>query len=301
MLNALTWWLISLALLLSASITSNSVIQLSIIGFSLLTSGRSRGLKAIKLYLWLMLVVFSTRLLFAFVFNFDGESTDIAYEFPAILVNLGPLGKFTLLGNLSNAALYSALSQGLKLVAIIASIALANSMANPRKLLKLTPAAFYDFAAALSVAFNLIPQLAQSIERVTKAQRIRNQNRRNFGTIVVPVLEDALNSSMNLAASMDSRGFGRKPQMSKSITFILRSLNVCALLAIAAASYLLLGISGQPAAAWLLIVIAVLATASNMIIAARLSTRTRVTKLQFKLADYVALVLALGLVLIAIG
>lgn len=301
MLNALTWWLISLALLLSASITSNSVIQLSIIGFSLLTSGRSRGLKAIKLYLWLMLVVFSTRLLFAFVFNFDAESTDIAYEFPAILVNLGPLGKFTLLGNLSNAALYSALSQGLKLVAIIASIALANSMANPRKLLKLTPAAFYDFAAALSVAFNLIPQLAQSIERVTKAQRIRNQNRRNFGTIVVPVLEDALDSSMNLAASMDSRGFGRKPQMSKSITFILRSLNVCALLAIAAASYLLLGTSGQPAAAWLLIVIAVLATASNMIIAARLSTRTRVTKLQFKLADYVALVLALGLVLIAIG
>lgn len=301
MLNALTWWLISLALLLSASITSNSVIQLSIIGFSLLTSGRSRGLKAIKLYLWLMLVVFSTRLLFAFVFNFDAESTDIAYEFPAILVNLGPLGKFTLLGNLSNAALYSALSQGLKLVAIIASIALANSMANPRKLLKLTPAAFYDFAAALSVAFNLIPQLAQSIERVTKAQRIRNQNRRNFGTIVVPVLEDALNSSMNLAASMDSRGFGRKPQMSKSITFILRSLNVCALLAIAAASYLLLGTSGQPAAAWLLIVIAVLATASNMIIAARLSTRTRVTKLQFKLADYVALFLALGLVLIAIG
>ena len=301
MLNALTWWLISLALLLSASITSNSVIQLSIIGFSLLTSGRSRGLKAIKLYLWLMLVVFSTRLLFAFVFNFDAESTDIAYEFPAILVNLGPLGKFTLIGNLSNAALYSALSQGLKLVAIIASIALANSMANPRKLLKLTPAAFYDFAAALSVAFNLIPQLAQSIERVTKAQRIRNQNRRNFGTIVVPVLEDALDSSMNLAASMDSRGFGRKPQMSKSITFILRSLNVCALLAIAAASYLLLGTSGQPAAAWLLIVVAVLATASNMIIAARLSTRTRVTKLQFKLADYVALVLALGLVLIAIG
>lgn len=300
MLNALTWWLISLALLLSASITSNSVIQLSIIGFSLLTAGRSRGLKAIKLYLWLMLVVFSTRLLFAFLFNFDAASTDIAYEFPAILVNLGPLGKFTLLGNLSNAALYSALSQGLKLVAIIASIALANSMANPRKLLKLTPAAFYDFAAALSVAFNLIPQLAQSIERVTKAQRIRNQNRRNFGTIVVPVLEDALNSSMNLAASMDSRGFGRKPQMSKSITYLLRSLNVCALLAIAAASYLLLGTSGQPAAAWLLIVVAVLAAASNMIIAARLSTRTRVTKLQFKFADYVALILALGLLLISI-
>jgi energy-coupling factor transport system permease protein len=298
-LNAVTWWLLALAFLLSASITNNFVIQLGIVGVSLITAGLSRGLNAIKLYLWLMLFVFATRLLFAFLFNFDAESTDIAYEFPAFLVNLGPLGKFTLLGNLSNGALESALRQGVKLVAIISSIALANSMANPRKLLKLTPAAFYDFAAALSVAFNLIPQLAQSIERVGKAQRIRIQKRRKFGAIVVPVLEDALNSSMNLAASMDSRGFGRKPQMSKNIALLSRTLNVGALLAIAAASYLLLGTTGQTFAAWLLIDASVLALTMNIFIASRLSIRTQMTKLQFKLADFVVLILALGLVLIA--
>jgi energy-coupling factor transport system permease protein len=200
---------------------------------------------------------------------------------------------------LSNVALQSALSQGLKLVAIIASIALANSMANPRKLLKLTPAAFYDFAAALSVAFNLIPQLAQSIERVSKAQRIRNQKRRNFGSIIVPVLEDALNSSMNLAASMDSRGFGRKPETTRAITVLLRCLNAFALLAIAAASYLLLGAGDSQLAAWSLIALAVVAVVVNLIVAAKLSVRTQVSKLKFKIADYLALVLALGLVLIA--
>lgn len=299
MLNALTWWLTSLAMLLSASITSNVFIQLGIVGFSLITAAFSRGLRAIKLYLWLMLFVFATRLLFAFLFNFDSDSTDIAYEFPAFMVNLGPLGKFTLLGNLSNVALQSALSQGLKLVAIIASIALANSMANPRKLLKLTPAAFYDFAAALSVAFNLIPQLAQSIERVSKAQRIRNEKRRNFGSIIVPVLEDALNSSMNLAASMDSRGFGRKPETTRAITVLLRCLNAFALLAIAAASYLLLGAGDSQLAAWVLIALAVAAVAVNLIVAAKLSVRTQVSKLKFKFADYLALVLAFGLVLIA--
>jgi energy-coupling factor transport system permease protein len=298
-LSALTWWLTSLAMLLSASITSNVFIQLGIVGFSLITAAFSRGLRAIKLYLWLMLFVFATRLLFAFLFNFDSDSTDIAYEFPAFMVNLGPLGKFTLLGNLSNVALQSALSQGLKLVAIIASIALANSMANPRKLLKLTPAAFYDFAAALSVAFNLIPQLAQSIERVSKAQRIRNEKRRNFGSIIVPVLEDALNSSMNLAASMDSRGFGRKPETTRAITVLLRCLNAFALLAIAAASYLLLGAGDSQLAAWVLIALAVAAVAVNLIVAAKLSVRTQVSKLKFKFADYLALVLAFGLVLIA--
>lgn len=299
MLNALTWWLTALAMLLSASITSNVFIQLGIVGFSLITAGLSRGLRAIKLYLWLMLVIFATRILFAFLFNFDADSTDIAYEFPSFLVNLGPLGKFTLLGNLSNAALQAALSQGLKLVAIIASIALANSMANPRKLLKLTPAAFYDFAAALSVAFNLIPQLALSIERVSKAQRLRNQKRRNFGSIIVPVLEDALNSSMNLAASMDSRGFGRKPKTTRTITVLLRCLNAFALLAIAAASYLLLGAGDSRLAAWLLIAFAVVAVAVNLIVSAKLSVRTQVSKLKFKIADYLALIFAGGLVLIA--
>jgi len=298
-LNALTWWLTALAMLLSASITSNVFIQLGIVGFSLITAGLSRGLRAIKLYLWLMLVIFATRILFAFLFNFDADSTDIAYEFPSFLVNLGPLGKFTLLGNLSNAALQAALSQGLKLVAIIASIALANSMANPRKLLKLTPAAFYDFAAALSVAFNLIPQLALSIERVSKAQRLRNQKRRNFGSIIVPVLEDALNSSMNLAASMDSRGFGRKPKTTRTITVLLRCLNAFALLAIAAASYLLLGAGDSRLAAWLLIAFAVVAVAVNLIVSAKLSVRTQVSKLKFKIADYLALIFAGGLVLIA--
>jgi energy-coupling factor transport system permease protein len=286
-------------MLVSASITSNVFIQLGIVCFSLITAGLSRGLRAIKLYLWLMLFVFATRLLFAFLFNFDADSTDIAYEFPAFLVNLGPLGKFTLLGNLSNVALQSALSQGLKLVAIIASIALANSMANPRKLLKLTPAAFYDFAAALSVAFNLIPQLAQSIERVNKAQRIRNQKRRNLGSIIVPVLEDALNSSMNLAASMDSRGFGRKPETTRTTTVLLRCLNAAALLSIATASYLLLGAGDSQLVAWLLIALAVAAVAVNLIVAAKLSVRTQVSKLKFTIADYLALALALGLVLIA--
>jgi energy-coupling factor transport system permease protein len=298
-LNALTWWLTALAMLLSASITSNVFIQLGIVGFSLITAGLSRGLRAIKLYLWLMLFIFATRILFAFLFNFDADSTDIAYEFPSLLVNLGPLGKFTLLGNLSNVALQAALSQGLKLVAIIASIALANSMANPRKLLKLTPAAFYDFAAALSVAFNLIPQLAQSIERVSKAQRLRNQKRRNFGSIIVPVLEAALNSSMNLAASMDSRGFGRKPETTRTITVLLRCLNAFALLAIAAASYLLLGAGDSRLAAWLLIAFAVVAVAVNLIVSAKLSVRTQVSKLKFKIADYLALIFATGLVLIA--
>jgi hypothetical protein len=71
------------------------------------------------------------------------------------------------------------------------------------------------------------------------------------------------------------------------------------LLAIAAASYLLLGAGDSQLAAWVLIALAVAAVAVNLIVAAKLSVRTQVSKLKFKFADYLALVLAFGLVLIA--
>jgi energy-coupling factor transporter transmembrane protein EcfT len=104
---------------------------------------------------------------------------------------------------------------------------------------------------------------------------------------------------MNLAASMDSRGFGRKPETTRTITVLLRCLNAFALLAIAAASYLLLGAGDSRLAAWLLIAFAVVAVAVNLIVSAKLSVRTQVSKLKFKIADYLALIFATGLVLIA--
>src|SRR6185437_8401669 len=60
----------------------------------------------------------------------------------------------------------------------------------------------------LSVA----PQLVESVQRVRRARRLRGCSERGMRAlraIAVPVLYDALDRSLLLAAAMDSRGYGR--------------------------------------------------------------------------------------------
>jgi energy-coupling factor transport system permease protein len=56
------------------------------------------------------------------------------------------------------------------------------------------------------------PQLVESGQRVRRARRLRGEPGRRLAlvrTVVVPVMTDALDRSLLLAAAMDSRGFGR--------------------------------------------------------------------------------------------
>ena len=96
---------------------------------------------------------------------------------------------------------------------IIICVGAANSLANPRKLLASLPPALYEVGTAVVIAFSLFPQLAESVQRVRRARRLRGDAGRGIRAlrrIVVPVLEDALDRSVALAASMDSRGYGRR-------------------------------------------------------------------------------------------
>ena len=97
------------------------------------------------------------------------------------------------------------------------------------------PGALYELGAAVTVALSLAPQLVESVARVRAARRLRGANwsggagGRRSGTrgaghsgagpcgrrvgalrgIAVPVLHDALDWSLRLAAAMDARGYGR--------------------------------------------------------------------------------------------
>ena len=74
------------------------------------------------------------------------------------------------------------------------------------------PPALYEVGTALVVALAVFPQLAESVQRVRRARRLRGEpgrGARGLRSLVVPVLEDALERSLQLAASMDARGYGR--------------------------------------------------------------------------------------------
>ena len=65
--------------------------------------------------------------------------------------------------------------------------------------------------------------------------------------LAVPVLEDALERSVDLAAAMDARGFGRRGGVPRRTRLTATGLTVIGLLAICAGTYGLLA-SGAPAA-----------------------------------------------------
>ena len=89
----------------------------------------------------------------------------------------------------------------------------ANALANPKRLLRAVPGALYEVGVAVVVALSVAPQLVESVLRVragpAAARRRGSAASGRCGGIAIPVLEDALDRSLLLAAAMDSRGYGR--------------------------------------------------------------------------------------------
>ena len=85
---------------------------------------------------------------------------------------------------------------------MLACLGAANSLANPRRVLKSVPAALHDISVAVVIALSVFPQLIASAQRVRRARRLRGDTRkgiRALGAVLVPVLEDSVEMSMSLA------------------------------------------------------------------------------------------------------
>lgn len=94
------------------------------------------------------------------------------------------------------------------LAAIIVIIGGVNTLTSPRKVLRALPYYFYELGLILVIATSLVPELFASFQRIRTAQRMRGMERPHLRRTLMPLLEDALERSLNLAQSMDSRGYG---------------------------------------------------------------------------------------------
>ncbi len=107
---------------------------------------------------------------------------------------------------------------GIMLAAIIALLGAAASLASPHRLLRSLPVMVYEFGVAVVIATSVLPQLVASSSRIRQAQRLRGQNNRGlqgWRRLALPLLEDALARSLDLAAAMDARGYGFSRKRSK--------------------------------------------------------------------------------------
>lgn len=109
-------------------------------------------------------------------------------------------------------ALLAALGKGLQLAVIIVAVGSASSLASPARLLRALPRGLYEVGVVISVALTLAPQLVLTVADVRTARLLRGRPTTGLAGLrgmTVPVLEGALDRSLELAAAMDSRGFGR--------------------------------------------------------------------------------------------
>ena len=146
-------------------------------------------------------------------------------------------------GTLYLEGLLGALFQGLRLATLIACIGAANALANPKRLLRALPGALHEIGVAVVVSLTVAPQLADSVHRVRRARRLRGDTVRGVravGRIALPVLQDALDRSILLAAAMDSRGYGRSVQASRRIRRTTGALVLTGLMAVCIGTYGLL-------------------------------------------------------------
>lgn len=104
------------------------------------------------------------------------------------------------------------LTEGLRLATMVACVGAANSLAAPSRLLRSVPAALYEVGVAVVVALTFAPHLLDDARRVRGARRLRGHQEgrlAGFARSAGPVLDGGLERSIQLAAAMDSRGYGR--------------------------------------------------------------------------------------------
>jgi energy-coupling factor transporter transmembrane protein EcfT len=104
--------------------------------------------------------------------------------------------------------LSSSLHEGLIIATVIALFGAATSLTSPHKVLRTLPFFIYEIGITLVIATSLFPQLAQSARRIRLAQQLRGHEKVSWRGLAIPLLEESLSRSLQLAASMDSRGFG---------------------------------------------------------------------------------------------
>ncbi|HID35303.1 MAG TPA: energy-coupling factor transporter transmembrane protein EcfT [Anaerolineae bacterium] len=115
---------------------------------------------------------------------------------------------------------------GLNFVALILIFAIYNSALGPQTVLRMIPGFAYQTGVAVSIAIAFIPQTLIAWNDIREAQRLRGHRVKglsDFLPLFVSLLSYGLDRAIQLAESMDARGFGGRPlPASRRETWLIR-------------------------------------------------------------------------------
>jgi energy-coupling factor transport system permease protein len=242
--HALAWWLWAGGLALVALRLSNPVVLAAlaavVITVALLRQSPAPWGRSLGVFVKLGLVVIVLRVFFQILFG-QRIPGHVLFTLPSVALPAWAEG-VSLGGPVTVEGLVVAGIAGLRLALVLLCFGAANSIASPREVLRSLPGILNEVAVAVTVGMCFIPELMASVTRVRAARKLRGRPISGIAGlrgIAVPVLEDALERSMELAGSMGSRGFGRAAPSSSRRRTVL-----CALSAGVGALALVIGVYG---------------------------------------------------------
>ncbi|HZI97002.1 MAG TPA: CbiQ family ECF transporter T component [Actinomycetales bacterium] len=213
-LHPLAWWVWALGLATAASRTTNPVLLAVILAVAayvvVVCRSDAPWARSFSAYLVLGLMVVAIRVVFNALLG-ARPGGQVLFTLPEATLPDWAAG-IALGGPVTAEEVLAASYDGLRLATLICCIGAANALANPKRALRVLPPALYEVGVAVVVALTVAPQLVESVQRVRRARRLRGAHGRGLTAlraVAVPVLQDALDRSLALAAAMDSRGYGR--------------------------------------------------------------------------------------------
>ena len=219
-LHPLTWWIFSAAIAIAVSRVNSTwfalvaVGAMAIIVFSQKDSApwsKSFGW-SLKLAMW----VIATRAVVGVVIGVPIPGT-VIFHIPILKLPHWMPG-IRIGGDVTRERLFSSISEGIIICAIFVIFAAAASLTSPHRLLRVLPVYMYEFGVTVVIATSVLPQLVSAISRIRMAARLRGQQTsgvRAFKRIAIPLLEESLARCLDLAAAMDSRGYGVSKKRSR--------------------------------------------------------------------------------------
>ena len=174
--------------------------------------------RSLAFFLRLGLIVVVIRVAIEILFGQRGVPGHVLFTLPHV-----PLPSWAAAVSIGGAvtleSILTAFVLGLQIAVILVCFGAANSLVSPYRLLRCLPAVLYEAGVAVTVALSFTPELVETIAAVRRARRLRGiptSGLRGMRGIAVPVLEGALDRSLQLATSMDARGYGRRMETSRS-------------------------------------------------------------------------------------
>jgi energy-coupling factor transport system permease protein len=228
--HPLTFWALFTALAIGVVVSDNAAIALSAVGGSALIVVFFRGEGpwrksfqwSLVAGLYLLIIRAATGILIGVP-----RRGKVLFEIPRLHLPSWLPG-IRIGGPVTWERLSSSLHEGLIIATVIALFGAANSVTSPHKLLRVMPSRIYQLAITMIIATSVFPQLVTSIKRIRNAQFLRSGKKPPLFTVAIPLLEESLGRAVDLAESMEARGFGQSKVQSRyrPIRFEKRDLGV---------------------------------------------------------------------------